>query len=107
MFIPSTRTWQYDDYHNATFKQLDDGSRRAIQTIMLELPVLDEVYTSSMYIQSPNDGSNGFHPSANAVADMIDDSFIPMALYLIRQARRPRLSNTGRRRGRLGLLPRT
>jgi len=89
LFIPSTRTWQYDDYHNATFKPLDEGSRRAIQTIMLELPVLDDVYTSSMYIQSPNDGSNGFHPSANAVADMIDDSFIPMALYLIRQGRAP------------------
>ena len=89
LFIPSTRTWQYDFYHNATFEQLDNGSRRAIQTIMLELPVLDNIYTSSMYIQSPDDGSNGFHPSANAVADMIDDSFIPTALYLIRQGRAP------------------
>lgn len=89
LFIPSTHTWQYDYYHNATFKQLDDGARRAIQTIMLELPVLDEIYTSSMYIQSSGDGSNGFHPSANAVADMIDDSFIPMALNLIRQGRAP------------------
>jgi hypothetical protein len=89
LFIPSTRTWQYDDYHNATFKQLDDGSRRAIQTIMLELSVLDDIYTSSMYIQAPNDGSNGYHPSANAVADMIDDSFIQMGLFLIRQARAP------------------
>jgi len=89
LFIPSTRTWQYDFYHNATFKQLDDGARRSIQTIMLELPVLDDIYASSMYIQSPGDGSNGFHPSANAVMDMIDDSFIPLALYLTRQARAP------------------
>ena len=41
-----------------------------------------------MYIQAPGDGSNGFHPR-DAVADMIDDAFVPMALYLIRQARAP------------------
>jgi hypothetical protein len=68
---------------------LDDGTRRGIQTIMLELPVLDSIYPTSMYIQSPGDGSNGFHPSANAVYDMIHDAYIPMALYLIRQARAP------------------
>jgi hypothetical protein len=89
LFIPSSHLWQYDYYHNATYQQLDEGTRRGIQTIMLELPVLDSIYPTSMYIQSPGDGSNGFHPSANAVADMIDDAFEPMALYLIRQARAP------------------
>jgi hypothetical protein len=89
LFIPSSRLWQYDYYHNATYQQLDDGTRRGIQTIMLELPVSDNIYTTSMYIQSPGDGSNGFHPSANVVVDMINDAFEPMALYLIRQARAP------------------
>lgn len=89
LFTPSTRQWHYDDYHNATFPQLDDGTRRGIQTIMLELPVLDDIYDTSMYIQSAGDGSNGFHPSANAVHNMINDAFVPMGLYLIRQARAP------------------
>lgn len=89
LFIPAARLWQYDEYHNATFPQLDDGTRRGIQTIMLELPVKDDIYPTSMYIQAPGDGSNGFHPSGNAVAGMIDDAFIPMALHLIRQARAP------------------
>ncbi len=89
LFNPSTHTWQYDYYHNAIFKQLDEGTRRAIQTIYLELPVHDDIYTSSMYIQSPDDGSNGFHPSADAVWSMITYSYIPMAKYLIRQGRAP------------------
>jgi len=89
LFIPSSHLWQYDYFHNATFPQIDDGTKRAIQTIYLELPVKDYIYPTSMYIQAPGDGSNGFHPSANAVANMIDDAFVPMALYLIRQARAP------------------
>ncbi len=89
LFIPASRLWQYDYFHNATFPQLDDGTRRGIQTVMLELPVQSDHYPTSMYIQAPGDGSNGFHPSGNAVAAMIDDAFVPMALYLIRQARAP------------------
>jgi len=89
LFVPASHLWQYDFFHNATFPQLDDGTRRGIQTVMLELPVQSDHYPTSMYIQAPGDGSNGFHPSGNAVAAMIDDAFVPMALYLIRQARAP------------------
>jgi hypothetical protein len=88
-FSPSNSTWYYDDYHNATIKQLDEGSNRAIQTVLIELPFQSANYYGTIYQQSPGDGSNTFHPSGNAVEDVITDSFIPMAEHLIRQARAP------------------
>jgi hypothetical protein len=88
-FTPSSSDWYYDDYHNATIEQLDAGSNRAIQTILIELPFQSGGYYGSIYQQSVGDGSNTFHPSGNAVNDVITDSFIPMAEHLIRQARSP------------------
>jgi len=88
IFNPNNRTWYYDSYHNATIKQQDEGSIRAIQTVYLELPFLPGNYDSP-YRQSATDTSNSFHPSGDAVSDVINDSFIPMAKYLIRQSRSP------------------
>jgi len=89
VYRSSDRTWYYDYLHNATIRQPDEGSLRAIQTIMIELPFKDENYYDGPYQASHDDGSNTFHPSGSAVQDLIEDSFIPMALYLIRQARSP------------------
>lgn len=88
LFDGSTRTWSYDEFHNATIHQLDDGTLRAIQTIIIELVFKDAVYVAP-YRNFPTDSSNRYHPSGNAVWDVIEDSFIPMAEYLIRQSRSP------------------
>ncbi len=89
LFDPATRIWRYDDYHNATLPAMDEGSLRAIQTILIELPFTGANYYGTIYENSSGDGSNSFHPSGGPVRDVIEDSFIPMALYLIRQARSP------------------
>ncbi len=106
---PPTRMWYYDDRHNATVRQPDEGTLRAVQTIMIELPFADHSecgqfgdpigvcngsldynnYYGGPYQAANGDGSNTFHPSGTAIRDLIQDSFIPMAKYLIRQSRSP------------------
>ncbi len=106
---PPTRMWYYDDRHNATVRQPDEGTLRAVQTIMVELPFADHSecgqfgdpigvcngsldynnYYGGPYQAANGDGSNTFHPSGTAIRDLIQDSFIPMAKYLIRQSRSP------------------
>lgn len=66
----------------------DENTVRAIQTIFLELPVRKDNYTVP-YRDAENDGSNGFHPSGNAVQDLIQHNFIPMAKFLTAQAATP------------------
>jgi len=68
--------------------QPDTGTVRGIQTIFLELPVLNANY-GGRYRDREDDGSNGFHPSGNGVLDLIRASFLPMAEVLIQQGRSP------------------
>ncbi len=92
--------------------ELDEGTRRAISTFFLELPILSSLaevsrggilydlggyYSESYdgeagtpdYQDASSDGSNSFHPSGEVVRDLWEDSVLPMQLYLIRQARSP------------------
>ena len=66
----------------------DQGTMRAIQTIFLELPFLSENYDAP-YRGAVGDGSNGFHPSGDAVVDIIEQNFIPTAKFLIGHSATP------------------
>ncbi len=75
-----------------TPEQPDQGTVRAIQTLLFELP-FDNAnlrnYYNTLWQFAPQDGSNSFHPSAEAVQLLIHKAFIPMAEYLIEQAAAP------------------
>ncbi|MEW5869317.1 MAG: M14 family zinc carboxypeptidase [Chloroflexota bacterium] len=88
IFLEGSRLWMYDFFHNALIPQTDEGTLRAVQTFLIELPFKSSVYVPP-YRQFVTDSSNGWHPSGNAIWDVIDDNFIPMALHLIRQSRAP------------------
>lgn len=85
--------WLAHESRDSGLDETDEGTLRAIQTIYIELP-FDNFHRSNYYggpYQYGNsDGSNSFHPSSAAVEEVIADSFIPMAEYLIRQSRSPR-----------------
>jgi hypothetical protein len=70
--------------------QPDQGTLRAIQTIYIELPIDgNALYDNSPYKNLAGDGSNRFHPSSDNIVNLINNSFIPTAKYLIRQSHSP------------------
>lgn len=64
-----------------------------IQSFLVELPPYNPRprtdYVSSEFQYDPDDASNTFHPSSSRARQLIKDSFIPMANYLIGQADAP------------------
>jgi hypothetical protein len=56
----------------------DINTRRGIQTFLVELPPAD--YTD--FWASPNGTGNRFHPSSDRVLGLIQQRFIPMAIFL-------------------------
>ena len=72
--------------------QPDTGTLRAIQSVFLELPFDNPKhgnYYSGTFQFEPKDGSSSFHPSGDNTRLLIQEAFIPMAVYLIEQAAAP------------------
>jgi hypothetical protein len=74
--------------------ELDLGTRRAISTFFLELPLgspdyYDLAYGWQDYQDAPSDGSNTFHPSGGVMEEVWEDSIRNVFLSIIRQARSP------------------
>lgn len=71
--------------------QPDTGTRRGAVALLMELPV--DSY-GAPYQYNAGDGSNGFHPSAQAFLDDTLPGFVSALEYLAEQARRPWCSLT-------------
>lgn len=72
--------------------QPDTGTLRAIQPVFFELPFNNPShsnYYNGAFQFQPKDGSNSFHPSGRNTRLLIQNAFIPMAIYLIEQAAAP------------------
>ena len=72
--------------------QPDTGTLRSIQPVFFELPFDNPTrgnYYNGIFQFEPKDGSSSFHPSGENTRLLIQEAFVPMALYLIEQAAAP------------------
>jgi hypothetical protein len=72
--------------------QPDTGTLRAMQAVFLELPFDNPKhanYYNGIFQYQPSDGSSSFHPSGQNNRLLIQQAFVPMAVYLIEQAAAP------------------
>lgn len=75
-----------------TPNQPDLGTYRGIQTIGIEMPFDNPKngnYYNGLFQFEPRDGSSSFHPSGARTRALLQEAWIPMALYLIEQAAAP------------------
>jgi hypothetical protein len=68
--------------------ELDEGTERNIPVVFFELPVASSHYAPP-YEEAPGDGSNGFHPSGEAMEDLYEQTLRDLFVEVIRQARSP------------------
>lgn len=68
--------------------QPDTGTRRGAVALLMELPMPNASY-GAPYQSNSGDGSNGFHPSAQAFLNDTLPGFVSALAHLAEQARRP------------------
>jgi hypothetical protein len=69
--------------------ELDYGTERNISTFYFELPVDSDLYYDYPYQDHENDGSNSYHPSGQAMANLWNQAILDLLTNVITQARAP------------------